>query len=154
MKLGNNLLGFKLFKNTICIIGFFLFLSACGADTVNITMKSSDDCNDKNAIVVKVFQLKSDEKIKRSTRDALLRNIETTLANDLIPNTKIEKTMVPGNYISLDDIEIKEEAAFIGFVADFHSPATDGWLLVFPLSSGEDDIKVLVERNYLALEKE
>ena len=141
-------------KNVLCLFGLTFYLSACGAATVNITMKSSEDCNGKNAVVVKVFQLKSDEKIRRSTRDAITRNLETTLASDLVPNTKVEKTMIPGEAIFIRDITIQKEAAFIGFVADFHSPATDGWLLVFPLSSGEDDIKVLVEKNYLALEKE
>lgn len=142
------------FKKIISLSGLMIYLSGCGAETVNVTMKSSDDCNEKNAVVVKIFQMTSDEKIKRATRDALMRDMDAILANDLIPNTKIEKTLIPGSVISFDDIEIKEGAAFVGFIADFHAPATDGWLLIFALDSGGDDIKVLVERNYLALEKE
>ncbi len=60
--------------------------------------------------------------------------------------------MVPGESFNLDELEIKKEAAFLGVLADFHSPSADGWQSVVDLKDGIDKLTVKVQDNSISVQ--
>ena len=139
------------FSITIFVLTFIIFLSGCGSPTTNIILKSTDDSNEMNAVQMKIVQLKSAEKFKLASREALLRNPDETLGDDLIPNSKVEKIMIPGETFSLENVELSEETKYIGIFGDFFSPATDGWSQLIDVSEGKDEIKIVIGKNFLSV---
>ena len=139
------------FSITIFVLTFIIFLSGCGSPTTNIILKSTDDSNEMNAVQLKIVQLKSAEKFKLASREALLRNPDETLGDDLIPNSKVEKIMIPGETFSLENVELSEETKYIGIFGDFFSPATDGWSQLIDVSEGKDEIKIVIGKNFLSV---
>ena len=107
----------------IIIVAFLSFaFTGCGNPTVNVLMKCTDDSNGSNAVRMKLYQLRSSEKFELSSRESLLRSTQETLGEDLIPNTKVEKIMIPGETFNIEDIELTDETKFIGVVGDFFLP--------------------------------
>lgn len=138
------------------LIIYFLFLiiwGCGGAQTVNFNLTCDNDCNGSNAIVIRIYQLKNSDKFIHASFESLLRNPESTLADDLIPDSKFEITLVPTQTFRLKDYKIQDDAKYIGIIGDFHSPATDDWLKVIPVNSDIDAVKILVHKNYLSVEK-
>jgi type VI secretion system VasD/TssJ family lipoprotein len=133
---------------------FIVYLTGCGSGikTAKINLVCDGDCNGSNAIVVRVYQLNNSDKFSHASFESLLRNPEAALADDLIPNSKFETTLVPGQTFELKDYVIKNGAAYIGVVGDFHSPAKDGWLRVIPVDSDIKPMKILIHNNYLSVE--
>jgi type VI secretion system VasD/TssJ family lipoprotein len=104
-----------------------------------------------NAVQMKIVQLKSAEKFKLASRESLLRNPDETLGDDLIPNSKVEKIMIPGETFSLENVELSEETKYIGIFGDFFSPSTDGWSQLIDVSEGKDEIKITIGKNFLSV---
>ena len=142
---------FLSFSISILVLALLIFLSGCGSPTTNIILKSTDDSNEMNAVQMKIVQLKSAEKFKLASRESLLRNPDETLGDDLIPNSKVEKIMIPGETFSLENVELSEETKFIGIFGDFFSPATDGWSQLIDVSEGKDEIKIVIGKNFLSV---
>jgi len=137
---------------TFIIISFILLIiTGCGNPTVNILMKSADDSNDMNAIQIKIFQLRSSEKFKLASRESLLRNAEETLGKDLIPNSIIEKIMIPGESFYLEDLQLNDETKYIGVIGDFYQHAKNSWSQLIDISKGNDDIKITIGKNFLSV---
>lgn len=145
----------KMLKSFIIFIIFtsFMLLAGCGgAKTVSVEVISDDDANDGNAVVVTIYQLVSEDKFRYASFESLLKNPDETLGSDVIQGSKYEKTMVPGENFKLNELEIKSGAAYLGVIADFHSPANDGWKQLIDLNSGIDKLKILVHENSLSVE--
>ena len=136
---------------SLLIMLLLIGLSGCGNPTLNILLKSTEDSNEMNAVQMKIVQLRSAEKFKLASRESLLRNADETLGEDLIPNSKVEKIMIPGETFSLENVELTEETKFIGIFGDFFSPATDGWSQLIDVSDGKDDIKIIIGKNFLSV---
>ncbi|MBL1212170.1 MAG: type VI secretion system lipoprotein TssJ [Ignavibacteriae bacterium] len=136
---------------SILITALLIFLSGCGNPTTNIMLKSTEDSNEMNAVQMKIVQLRSAEKFKLASRESLLRNPDETLGDDLIPNSKVEKIMIPGETFSLENVELSEETKYIGIFGDFFSPATDGWSQLIDVSEGKDEIKIVIGKNFLSV---
>lgn len=132
-----------------------IFLLGCGSTikTAKFDLKCDGDCNGNNAIVIRIYQLNNADKFIHASFESMLRNPDAALGDDLIPNSKFEITMVPGQTFELKDYVIKNGAAYIGVVGDFHSPAKDGWLRIIPVDSDIEPMKILVHNNYLTVEK-
>lgn len=139
------------FSISILVLALLIILSGCGSPTTNIILKTTDDSNEMNAVQMKIVQLKSAEKFKLASRESLLRNPDETLGDDLIPNSKVEKIMIPGETFSLENVELSEETKFIGIFGDFFSPATDGWSQLIDVSEGKDEIKIVIGKNFLSV---
>ncbi len=137
---------------TICfLLSTLCFLSSCGNPTINVLIKCTDDCNGNNAVQMKLYQLRSSEKFNLSSRESLLRNAKETLGEDFIPNTKVEKIMIPGETFSLGEVELTDETKFIGVVGDFFMPAKDSWSLLIDVLESKDDIKIIIGKNFLSV---
>ena len=136
-----------------CFILMLALLSSCGNPTMNILLKCTDDSNNNNAVQIRIFQLKSAEKFNLADRESILRSPEETLGDDLIPNTKVEKIMVPGESFNFEDLELTKDSKYLGIIADFHTPAKDGWSQLIDLSNGIDDLKIIVAKNFLTIEE-
>ncbi len=134
---------------------FSLILFGCGGgtQTVKVNLKCNDDCNGNNAIVVSIYQLKSADKFRNASFESLLRDPVTTLAGDLLPDSKFQITLVPGQIYQLKKYTVQKDAVYIGVVGDFHSPANDGWLKVIPVTSGINPLNIIVHKNYLTVQK-
>jgi type VI secretion system VasD/TssJ family lipoprotein len=139
----------KLFLLFLLFVALFLSPGCGGMQTISLDLNCDDDCNNSNAIVIRIFQLKNADKFKTTSFESLIRNPEEILKTDLIPDSKFEKMIAPGDSLQVDDIEIKSEAKFLGIVGDFHSPAKDDWLKVISLDSGVDNLKIVVHKNSL-----
>ena len=127
-------------------------LSGCGGgnEMIQVQLKCDENTNSGNAVVVTVYQLTNADKFRFSSFEELTKNPEQTLGADLVPSSKFERTMVPGETFNLDELEIKKEAAFLGIIADFHSPSADGWQQLVPLNDGFDELIISVHENSIS----
>jgi type VI secretion system VasD/TssJ family lipoprotein len=139
----------KLFLLPAFLIILFLSPGCGGMQTISLTLNCDGDCNNTNAIVISVYQLKSADIFKSTSFESLIRNPDEILKTDLIPDSKFEKMLAPGDSIEISKIEIKKETNFLGVIGDFHSPAKDGWKQVVSLASGLDNLKIIVHKNSL-----
>jgi type VI secretion system VasD/TssJ family lipoprotein len=136
---------------------FLLVLfSGCGGgkDFIQVSLKSYDDSNGGNAVVVTIYQLTNADKFQLASFESLTKNAAATLGSDLISNSTFEKTMVPGESFNLDELEIKNEAAFLGIIADFHTPSADGWQQVVTLKNSIDKVVISVHENSISVKVE
>jgi type VI secretion system VasD/TssJ family lipoprotein len=145
-------------KNSIILIFFALVLyviPGCGGgtETINVSLSCDNDCNEGNAVVVRIYQLRNSDKFTHASFESLLRSPDETLGDDLIAGAKYEKLMAPDESFKISDYEIKKDAAYIGIVGDFHSPAKDGWYEIIPVKD-IDDISVKIHSNSLSIQKE
>jgi len=131
-----------------------ILILGCGSGihTVNFYLQCDNDCNDNNAVVVKIYQLKNADKFRYASFESLMKNTEATIGDDLIPNSKYEKTLVPGETYRLKEIEIKNDALFLGVVGDFFSPAKDGWMQVIPIDSDLENLEIIIHKNSLSFQ--
>ncbi len=145
-------------KNYIFRISLIIlfFLSGCGGgnELIKLSLKCDNNTNGGNAVVVTVYQLTNGDKFQFSGFESLTQNPEAALGTDLLINSKFEKTMVPGEVFSLDELEIKGEAAYLGIVADFHSPSPDGWKQLIPLAEDFDHLIISVHENSISIDTE
>ena len=139
----------------LTVLIFSAILAGCGggARIVNINFQTDNDSNGSNAIVVDVYQLKSQDKFTHASFESLLRNPQGILTDDLIPNSSKEITMVPGESYEVKNITLSNDAQYIGIIGNFHSPAQNGWRQIIPVNSDFKNLKVLVHQNYLSVQK-
>ena len=132
-----------------CIVLFY----NCGGGikTIAIDVMTEDDANGGNAVVVTIYQLVNADKFHYASFESLMTKPEETLGSDIIPNSKYVRTMVPGENFQLQEYEIKNDAAYLGIVADFHSPAKDGWQQVIPLESDFSELKISIHESSLSV---
>lgn len=132
-----------------------LYSSGCGGgnETVNISMSCDADCNESNAVVIKIYQLKNAEKFSHASFESLVRNPDETLGDDLIASSKFEKLLTPDEKFDLSKYEINKDAAYLGIVGDFHTPAQDGWFQIVPVKD-IDDFSITIHSNSLSVQKE
>ncbi|MCW8806070.1 MAG: type VI secretion system lipoprotein TssJ [Ignavibacteriaceae bacterium] len=142
----------KSFIIFMIFISLILLAGCGGAKTMSVEVISDNDANNGNAVVVKIYQLISGDKFRYASFESLLKNPDETLGSDVIPGSKYEKTMVPGENFKLNELELKSGAAYLGIIADFHSPANDDWKQLIDLNSGIDELKILVHENSLSVE--
>ena len=129
------------------------FSSGCGGSSpqmMNVSLNCDDNCNNTNAIVLTIYQLKNADKFRNTSFESLIRSPEDALGDDIIPDSKYEKTLVPGEGLQLKDLKIKENAMYLGVLGDFHSPAKDGWHQIITLNPDIKRIQILVHENSLS----
>ncbi len=130
------------------------FLSGCGGvQMISVDMKCDENCNGNNAIVVKIYQLKNGDKFRNASFESMISNPEEVLGDDLIVNSKYEKTLVPEESFMIDEYEIKPEAIYLGIVGDFFSPAKDSWRQIIQ-ATDVDNIKITVHESSISVDKE
>ena len=138
----------------LLILSGLIILDSCGgARTVGIEVISDNDTNNGNAVVVSIYQLLNADKFRYASFESLIKKPEETLGGDIIPNSMYERTMIPGEKFKLDKYEIKPEATYLGVIADFHSPAKDGWQQLIELNSDIDDLQISIHENSISIEK-
>ncbi|MFO7523888.1 MAG: type VI secretion system lipoprotein TssJ [Ignavibacteriaceae bacterium] len=137
----------------VLFLFFILILTGCGGgpQTINVNLHCDENCNNNNAVVIKIYQLKNAEKFRHANFESLVRNPDELLADDLIPNSKLEKLLVPEETYDFNDLEIKNDASFIAVIGDFHSPSSDGWKQLIPINSDLKNIKVKITENSLSV---
>ena len=130
-------------------------LTGCGGgnETINISMQCDTDCNESNAVVINIYQLKNSDKFSHASFESLVRDPDGTLGDDLIAGAKYEKLMTPDETFKLNKYEIQKDATYIGIVGDFHTPAKDGWFQVIPVKD-IDDFVIKIHSNSLSVQKE
>lgn len=131
-------------------------LLSCGGgkDTIQISLNCDENVNSGNAVVITLYQLTNPDKFRLSSFESLTKTPEATLGAELIANSELERTMVPGETLDLNEIEIKRESAFVGVIADFHSPAPDGWQAVIPITEDLKRLVILIHENSISVQKE
>jgi type VI secretion system VasD/TssJ family lipoprotein len=140
--------------NIILVLTSLMILNGCGGvKTLSLEVVSDDDANNGNAVVLTIYQLLNADKFRYASFESLMKKPEETLSSDIIPNSKYERTMIPGEKFKLDQFEIKQEAMFLGVVADFHSPTKDGWQQLVEVNSDIDEMLIIIHENSISLEK-
>jgi type VI secretion system VasD/TssJ family lipoprotein len=129
-----------------------IYLSSCGGgnEIIQMQVKCDENTNNGNAVVITVYQLTNADKFRFSSFESLTQAPDVTLGSDLVPNSKFERTMVPGENFNLDELEIKKEATYLGIIADFHSPSADGWQQLVPLTENFDQLIISVHENSIS----
>ncbi|MDO8549081.1 MAG: type VI secretion system lipoprotein TssJ [Ignavibacteria bacterium] len=144
-------------KHSLLILFLYslILIPGCGSSvqTISVDLTCDENCNENNAIVVKIYQLKNADKFRNASFESLIYNPEEILGDDLIPDTKYEKTLIPGESFPINEYEIKPEAGYIGIVGDFHSPAKDSWYQVVPVYD-IDKLNIIVHENSISFNKE
>ncbi len=144
-------------KHLLKILFFYILflITGCGSSvqTINVDLTCDDNCNDNNAIVVKIYQLKNADKFRNASFESLISNPIEILGDDLIPDSKYEKTLIPGESFHIDEFGIKPEAAYIGIIGDFHAPAKDSWFQVVSVNE-IDKLNIMVHENSISITKE
>jgi len=132
-----------------------IIFSGCGGggETISVSLQCDSDCNENNAVVVKIYQLRNADKFTHASFESLVRNPDETLGDDLITGGKFEKLMTPDESFPINEYEINKDAAYIGIVGDFHTPAKDGWFQVIPVKD-IDDLIIRIHSNSLTVEEE
>jgi type VI secretion system VasD/TssJ family lipoprotein len=143
----------KILSYLVPVIMFFSLSCGSSVRTLNIEFLCSEDCNNRNAVVIKIYQLKNDDRFRNANFQSFVMNPEGYLADDLIPNSKYERTMIPGESFQLRDVEIKSEAVYLGIMGDFHSPSQDGWQQIIDLAEDLENIAVIISENFLSIRK-
>jgi len=141
-------------KNILILIIVTVLSCGGGKDSIQITLNCDENANSGNAVVINLYQLTNPDKFRLSSFESLTKTPEATLGADLIANSEIERTMVPGGTIDLNEIELKQEAAFLGVIADFHSPEPDGWQAVIPITEDLKQLVIFIHENSISFQKE
>jgi len=130
------------------------YISGCGGgpETINVSLHCDADCNESNAVVIKIYQLRNADKFSHASFESLQRNPDATLGDDLLAGAKYEKLMAPDETFKISEYEIKKDAAYIGVVGDFHTPSTDGWLQIIPVK-GIGDVSIKIHSNSLSVQE-
>lgn len=136
----------------ILISAAFIFLIsiwACGKKVLNISLIGGKKLNKENAVVVRIYQLKSADNFQLSTKESFWRGKDSDielLKNELIPNSRQELILHP-NEERRFPIEIDPETKFIGVAADFNKPDKDKWRYFIPITKfkGKEVVVVLGE---------
>jgi type VI secretion system VasD/TssJ family lipoprotein len=138
---------------TIAIVFILILTSGCGSGTKSITIDvaAEQKANDGNAVVITIYQLLNGDKFRYASFESLIKNPDVTLGSDIIPNSKLERTMVPGDNIQIKEYEIKSNTVYLGIVADFHSPSKDGWQQLIPLESEFSELRVTVHESSISV---
>lgn len=132
-----------------------IFIYGCGGskETVPplmVSLSCDENCNESNAIVIRMYQLRNSDRFESKSFESLVRDPEAELEDDIVPETKFEKTMTPGEKIQIDKLQLKEGAIYLGVIGDFHSPAKDGWKTLIPLNAEMQNINIFIHNNFLS----
>jgi len=137
-------------KISLILISILLFGCGNGKEIIQVLLKCDESTNGGNAVVITVYQLINSDKFRFSSFNSLTTNPEETLGTDLIGNSKVEKTMLPGQTFDLKELEIMKAASFLGVIADFHSPAESEWQQLIPLNEEFDQLIIYVHKNSIS----
>lgn len=115
-----------------------VLIAGCGSDTKKWRLVfaathalNPDDSGEAFPVVVRVYQLKGQERFQRATFTDLWKKDKEFLEGDLL--SRKEVTVHPDSQPVLDlDLEVKQGAAFVGVVALFRKPDVTLWKQVFP----------------------
>jgi type VI secretion system protein VasD len=133
--------------------GAFSFLGF-GMASVNLQPSKTMNVGDEKQplpIEVRIYQLKSDYKMKKADFKSIWKNDKGVLDETLLD--KKEVMVYPGKNLEIE-IEKKDEAKYIGVAAIFRKPdeESDGWKHIIELSSwniGSQDIDLIIGKNSL-----
>ena len=147
----NKLYRFKHFILLLTLPLITTSLFSCGGSTIGLSIKCDDDCNSNNAVVIRIYQLKNGEKFLRESRESLLKSAEEVLGDDIVNNSKVEKTMIPGELYSFSDFRLDVGTRYIGIYADFYTPAKDQWRKLIDTSNDLKDMVIIIGKNSLSI---
>jgi type VI secretion system protein VasD len=151
---------FKFFLATVC-----LALSACASgppktDKARMTLKAEAQINPDatgrpSPIVVRVYQLKSDEKFAAADFFALFDDDQKALGADMLGREEAELT--PGEAREMQ-FAVSRDAKFVGVMAAFRDIRNSRWRVIQPAPKkgwldvfGKDALTVTVSRDAVAL---
>jgi type VI secretion system VasD/TssJ family lipoprotein len=100
------------------------------ARPVPFTIRGTSDMNRGNAVVVRLYALRSPASLERATLPELWADDTAALGGDLVEQTEIR--LFPGESAS---VELDAAgASHVAIVANLREPARDGWRHVFEAS--------------------
>ncbi|WP_024301786.1 type VI secretion system lipoprotein TssJ [Pseudogulbenkiania sp. MAI-1] len=114
-----------------------LLLSGCASNKeVQVSGEASAQLNRDSrgkplSVVVRVYQLKSDQTFNRLSMEALVavKSDKELLASELLDMR--EMTLLPGGRVTVSDFVVNPEASHIGLIALFRQPDRHFWRLLF-----------------------
>ena len=97
---------------------------------VTLSVRGTSDMNRGNAVVVRIYALRSAAAVERATLEELWADDAAVLGSDLVEQTEVR--LFPGE---ASPVEIDAAgASHIAVVANLREPARGGWRLVFVAS--------------------
>ena len=102
--------------------------------------------------IVRVYQLANDTKFSNSEFEAFWQNDEALLAEEMIPGTKQQFSIYPGQPIP-HNMEVMDGARFIGFAANLYEPDGDQWRKLYPVELLEESgVTIWIRENQLVVD--
>lgn len=103
---------------------------ACkGPMEVAVSFSPNSDMNGGNALQVVLFQLSSDEVFQNTPVDSFWESDNAVLIDDIV-SAKLKITLFPDNP-QLLTITPEKDATHIGIAANYRSPDTQGWRVIY-----------------------
>jgi len=140
---------------------FFLFIIffitilpgiyGCGKKLLNITLVGQMELNRSNAIVVRIYQLRSDARFQLATVESFWKEKnadEIFLDKEFI--SKEEKILHPEEQIPVP-IQLDPETKFLGVAADFYRPNKDKWRQVVPITKYKKRVAIVLGEDSLVI---
>ena len=125
---------------------FIISILTCGKKVLNVSLIGGKRLNGENAVVVRIYQLKSADKFQLATKESFWKGKDSDielLKNELIPNSRQELILRP-NEERRFPIEIEPDTKFIGVAADFNKPDKDRWRYFIPITKFKGKAVVVV----------
>ncbi|SCK08632.1 type VI secretion system lipoprotein TssJ [Vogesella sp. LIG4] len=119
-----------------CLLPLLLLAGCAGNAPVMVggeaaAMLNKDVHGKPLSMVVRVYQLKSDQAFNRLTMEALMagKSDKDLLAPDLLSSQ--EMTLLPGAKAAIGGLTVAPEATYIGLVGMFRQPDRQFWRLLY-----------------------
>jgi type VI secretion system VasD/TssJ family lipoprotein len=115
---------------------------------VDLVLEGGADANGGNAVSVGVYQLSSDSRFRQTPVEVFWRDVRSALEDDLVGRA-LTVVLYPDERRILE-IDLADDARFVGVAANLRDPASDGWRRVYPVDDARDGLHLRVEARLLA----
>jgi len=122
----------------------------CGSSPIALHLIGEPTQNRRNSVVVHVYQLSGRAAFDRADTATFWKDDTAALGTELLE--KKDVTMLPDDQ-QTRNITLVPKVQFIGVVADFMRPETDGWKRIVPIGAVKNNqITIRIKEGQLSIE--
>lgn len=136
----------------VSVIVLSILTSCTSSGVVHVSLLGHEKMNDERPCFVCLYKLKNNTNFLLVPLESFWKDGDKAFAADIVP-PRTDIMLRPGEtrWVSL---EVSKETNYIGVAADFRTPDSKGWRLIFPLIvKRPDQILLTVVSNRIEIEK-
>ena len=142
----NSLMIRKLQTGMLLVFVATLALACKGPMEVAVSFTPNTDMNGGNALQVVLFQLSNDAAFQNTPVDSFWESDNAVLIDDLV-SAKQKITLFPDSPQTLV-ITPEKNAAYVGIAANYRSPDTQGWRVIYSVEELKGNaVELTAEEN-------